>query len=85
LSKELSIKVIHSQGGGIFFQWGYFADTGSSDTNGRTFWCKTLRIFRIYGASARTRRVEPVRTFCGQGGRGIKLSWFCADIFYGRP
>jgi len=43
--------------------------------------------FEIYGVSARTggKGVEPVRTFCGQGGRGINFSRFCANVFYGWP
>jgi len=40
------------------------------------------RFFEICGVSARTRRVEPVWTFCGQGGQ---FSRFCADVLYGRP
>jgi len=39
---------------------------GSSDANVHTFWRKKLWIFEIYGVSARTRGVEPVRTFCEQ-------------------
>jgi len=27
----------------------------------------------------------PVRTFCGQKGREVNFSRFCADVFYGRP
>jgi len=34
------------------------------------FVAKNLGFFEIFGVSARTRRVEPVRTFCGQGERG---------------
>jgi len=39
--------------------------------------------FEIYGVSARTRGVEPVQTFCGQG-EGVNFSLFCADVFYER-
>jgi len=46
---------------------------------------KRFRFFEIYGVFARTRGVEPVRTFCGQGGRLVNFSRFCADAFYGRP
>jgi len=34
------------------------------------FGAKTFRLFEIYGVSARTRGVEPVRTLYGQGGEG---------------
>jgi len=34
------------------------------------FGAKNFGIFEIYGVSARTREVQPVRIFCGQGGRG---------------
>jgi len=53
----------------------------------RTFGAKNFGFFEIYGVSARTRgrRVEPVRTFFGQGGKGINFSRFCADVFYGLP
>jgi len=44
---------------------------------------KISGFFEVYGVSARTRRIEPVRTFYGQG--GVKLSRFCADVLYGRP
>jgi len=50
------------------------------------FGAKNLRLFEIFSVSARTKGqgVQPVRTFCGQGGRG-KFLWFCAEVFYGRP
>jgi len=32
------------------------------------FGAKNFGFFKIYGVSALTRGVEPVRTFCGQGG-----------------
>jgi len=34
------------------------------------FGAKKMRIFLIYGVSARTRGIEPVWTFFGQGRRG---------------
>jgi len=40
--------------------------------------------FLQFMVSARTRGVEPVRTFCGQGG-GVKFIRFSADVFYGWP
>jgi len=54
-----------------FAQSGHFADKGggSSDADVRTFWCKHLGSFEINGVSAWIMGVEPVRTFCGQGGR----------------
>jgi len=44
---------------------------------------KNFGFFEIYGVSAWTWgvRVEPVRTFFGQGGGGQ----FFADVLYGRP
>jgi len=51
----------------------------------RTLWSKKIWIFPNYGVSARTRRVEPVRTFCRQKGRGgVNFSRFYAVIFYER-
>jgi len=32
------------------------------------FGAKTFGCFEIFGVSARVKGVEPVRTFCGQGG-----------------
>jgi len=43
---------------------------GSSVAGVRTFWCKNIAFFEIYGVSTRTREVEQVRTFFGQGGGG---------------
>jgi len=34
------------------------------------FGTKNFEFFEIYGVSARTRGVKPVRTFCGQGVKG---------------
>jgi len=47
--------------------------------------CGKNIFFEIYGVSAQTRKVEPVRTFCGQGRKGLNFSRFCADVIYGRP
>jgi len=41
----------------------------------RTFWCKKHRFFEIYGVSARTTGVEPVRKFFRQVGSGSQF--FC--------
>jgi len=44
-----------------------------------------FKLFKIYGVFARTRErvaIEPVRTFCGQGGRSQFFAILC---FYGRP
>jgi len=71
----------------VFVQCGHFADKegGSpSDADVRTFCTKNFGFFEIYGVFARTRGVEPVQTFCGQGG-GVDFSRFCADVFYGQP
>jgi len=46
------------------------------------FGAKNFGFFEIYNVCAWTRGVEPVRTFCGQGG-GVNFSQFCADVFYG--
>jgi len=47
------------------------------------FVAKNFGFFEIYGVSARTREVEPVRAFFGQ--EGVSFSRYCADVFYGRP
>jgi len=45
------------------------------------FGAKKLRIFEIYDVSAQTDRgFEPVRTFCGQGGRGSIFSNLCERL-----
>jgi len=48
---------------------------------------KTWDIFEIYGVSARTREegVEPVRIFCGQGGRGQFFAIFCGRLLWMTP
>jgi len=84
LTKGPSIKGVRSQGGGEgFVQCGHFSDKGgggkgvSSDG--------AARFFKIYDVFTRTGGVEPVRTFCGQGGGWVNLSRCCADALYGRP
>jgi len=58
---------------------------GSSDADVRTFWCKKTMDFlnllcvRTDGGGG----VEPVGTFCGQGGGG-NFSRFCTDVFFGQ-
>jgi len=57
-----------------------------SDSDVLTFWYKTHQIFRNLWC-VRTDKwegVEPVRTFCGQGGRGQFFAIPC-DVLYGRP
>jgi len=49
------------------------------------FSTKNVGFFDIYGVSARTRGVEPVRTFSGQGGVWVNFSQFCVDVIYGYP
>jgi len=66
--KGLSIKNVRSQGkGGL----------SSADKRGSSlmrtpkfFGAKIVGFFEIHGVSARTRGVEPVRIFFGQGGSG---------------
>jgi len=45
------------------------------------FGAKIFRFFEIYGVSARTRGVEPMWTFCEQGGSIFAI--LC--VFYGQP
>jgi len=72
--KEPSIKDVRSQGEGRLVQCVYFADKrDSSDADVRTFDAKNIGFLEIYGVSARTRGVETVRTFFGNG----KGSIFC--------
>jgi len=82
------MKDVCSQGGGRFVQYGHFADKGEGVLQMRTsalFGAKNFGFFEIYDVPAQTRRVEPVRTFCGQGGEEVNFSRFCADVFHGRP
>jgi len=52
-----------------------FADKGGLQKQTLAlFRAKYFRFFEIYGTSARTRGVEPVQTFCRQGGRGSIFS-----------
>jgi len=39
------------------------------------FGAKDIRFLKVYGVSARTREIKPVRTFCGLGVRGSQF--FC--------
>jgi len=83
-----SIKDVCSQGGRGFVQCGHFADKeegGSSDVDVRTFWCKNLEFFEIYGVSARTRGCWASADILRTRGRGVNFSRFCADVFYRRP
>jgi len=73
-----------------FVQCGHFADKERRVLQMRTFaffGAKKFGFLEILGVSARTRgeEVEPVRTFCEQGRRGVDFSRFCADVFYGQP
>jgi len=42
-----------------------------------------LRLFEIYGMSARTRKVEPVRIFFGQGGQFYSI--LCVRLLWTAP
>jgi len=46
------------------------------------FGVKNFRFFEIYGVFARTRRKGISQ--CGQEGKGVNFSRFCADFLYGR-
>jgi len=79
------------RGARVFVKCGYFSDNVFffSDADVRTLWCKTHWIFWIYGVFAQTRgrggRVEPVRTFCGQGGGGQFLAILCGRLLWTAP
>jgi len=47
----------------------FFAQGGFFRCNRLHFLVQKLWIFEIYGVSVQTKGVEPVRTFCGQGGK----------------
>jgi len=46
----------------------------------RTSSANNFKFFEIYGVSARTRGVESVRTFCGQGGKGKFNEILCGSL-----
>jgi len=54
-------------------------------TSALLFGAKIIGFFEIYGVPTRTRRVEPVRTFCGQGGKGSILRDFVRTSFMEGP
>jgi len=68
-----NLKGVHKRrshsGGRGFVQCGQRARRVLQMRTSSLFDAKNFGIFEIYGVSARTRRVEPVRTFCGQWGR----------------
>jgi len=45
---------------------------------------KNFGFFEIYGVSVRSKGVEPVRTFCGQG-EEINFLRLCAKVFMDGP
>jgi len=49
------------------------------------FGAKTFGFFEVYGVSARTRGVGPVRGFCGQGGRGQFFTILCGRLLWTAP
>jgi len=73
------------RGGGVCPVRIFRGQGGSSDANVRTFWRKNIGFVEIYGVSARDKGVEPVLTFCVQGGGRGNFSRFCVDVFYGQP
>jgi len=89
---HLKLETVHkrrpqSRGRGLCPVRTFFGQGGgsASDVVVRTFWCKNLGFFEIYGVSARTRGQvdKPVLTFRGQG--GVNFLRFCVDVCYGRP
>jgi len=49
------------------------------------FDAKIIGIFEIYGVTARTRGVEPVRTFCRQVGGGQFFTILCRRLLWMAP
>jgi len=75
-----------SQSRGVV-QCGYFADKeewGFFRCGRKQFLVKNIGFFEIY-VSARTRVVEPVRTFFGQGGGNQFFTILLLIVLYGRP
>jgi len=65
-----------------------FSDKGGGVLQIRTsalFDAKKFGFFEIYGESARTRRVEPLRTFGGQGERGQFFAILCGRPLWTAP
>jgi len=74
--------------GGVFVQYGHFSDTGGPQMRtSALFSAKNFAFFKIYGVSTRTRveRVEPVRTFFGQGWRGQFFAILCGRLLWTAP
>jgi len=71
------VRTFFGKGGGGFFKCGYpnFLAQKTSD----------FSKFMVCQHGHGWRAVEPVWTFCRQGGKGINFLRFCADVFYGRP
>jgi len=46
------------------------------------FGAKDFEFFEIYGVSALTTGIEPVRTFCDKLWWGFDFSRFCVEVFY---
>jgi len=89
LYKGPSVKDVHSQWRGDLSSAVIFRTILQMQTSAllQKIYAKSFGFFEICDVSARTRGkgVKPVQTFCGQPGRGINFSQFCADVFYGRP
>jgi len=82
-NKGLSIKRVCSQGDCLLRT--FCGQWGSSNSNVRTFWCKTNRIFQNLWCARTDKgggRFESVRIFFGQG-EGGQFFRFCADVLYG--
>jgi len=85
--KGLSIKDVRSQGGRVLSSADIVWTRKEGVLQMRTpelFGLKKLRIFDIYRVSARTKgEVEPVRTFCEQGGKFFSI--LCGRLLWMAP
>jgi len=82
------LKHVRSQEEGGFVHCEHFTNKGEGVLQEQTsalFGTKNIGFFKIYGVSARTRGVEPVRTFCGHGEDGGQIFSFFANVLYGQP
>jgi len=86
--KGPSINTSAVRGKGGFVHCGHFSDKGgrgSLDVDVHTFSSKIFGFFVIDGLSTRTRGVEPVQTFFGQGGSGQIFAILCKRLLWMAP